>query len=149
MVTSMTRAIEGGSVDGVNYLLAKGVGVNSVVRDSSMRRCEKSYLLHFASCAGNNAIVKTLIAHGANVKQINRYNDTAMRAAAEKGSFDNVKTLLEAGADVNDGTLSVAAKILHVDMVELLLEHDAASSYAFEKAMNSNEQRARPGIMSG
>jgi ankyrin repeat protein len=41
------------------------------------------------------------LAHGADLKSTNRYGGTALIPAAERGHVDTVRTLIEAGVDVD------------------------------------------------
>ena len=76
-------------------------------------------------------MLEALIKAGADVNQpskdVFRTKDYALRIACEKGYTDNVKLLLEAGADVHAtnskgaSAIDAAAEYGHEDLVMLLL----------------------------
>src|SRR4029079_3110472 len=72
--------------------------------------------LMFAARNGHEATVRALIAGGADPKLTNGDNATAMSIAIVNDRFDLAKTMVDLGADANDGSLYFA-----VDM------HDATS----------------------
>jgi|GEM_PF-906289 len=57
--------------------------------------------LHSAVRQGELTIIRSLLAHGANVEARDTFSETALHVAAELGRADIVKRLLEAGAEVN------------------------------------------------
>lgn len=50
---------------------------------------------------GKDRIVQILLDHGADPKYVDRRGNTLLHGAVEKGSFDMVKTLINAGVDIN------------------------------------------------
>jgi ankyrin repeat protein len=75
-------------------------------------------LLHAASSMGNVAVAEYLIQHGANP-------DWAIRPAAEYGQIDFVKVMLEAGRSIGRMTTAKAAAQGYWDIVLLLLDAGA------------------------
>ncbi len=74
--------------------------------------------------------------HGADLASTNRYGGTALIPAAERGHVETVRTLIEAGTDIDHinklgWTALLEAIILgeggprHVDIVRLLIDADA------------------------
>src|SRR5262249_36637441 len=74
--------------------------------------------------------------HGADLKSTNRYGGTALIPAAERGHVDTVRTLIEAGVDVDhvnklNWTALLEAIVLadggppHVEIVKLLVDAGA------------------------
>jgi ankyrin repeat protein len=80
---------------------------------------------------GNPAIVKLLLAHGAQVNVADQKGDTPFSLAAENGILDSVKMLLAAGASLNTVNqwnrtpLDLAAREGHDDVVAYLLAQHA------------------------
>lgn len=56
-----------------------------------------------AAQTGNTAKAKKLVAKGADINEADRDGYTLLRRSIERGDFQMFKTLVEAGADVNDG----------------------------------------------
>jgi ankyrin repeat protein len=67
--------------------------------------------LMFAARAGNDALVRRLIAKGANINLKNGDGASAAMVAMYNDRFDVAKTLIELGSDVNDGSLYVAVEM--------------------------------------
>lgn len=76
------------------------------------------------------------LSHGANLKSTNRYSGTALIPACERGHVEVVKTLIDAGVDVNHvnnlGWTGLLEAILlsdggprHQQIVRLLIDHGA------------------------
>lgn len=82
-----------------------------------------------AAANGQTAVVKLLLAHGADARTDNDEGANAMAFAVDGGHADMVKLLLEYGADGNVQTpsghrlLSIAARDNRTSIVELLLTH--------------------------
>jgi hypothetical protein len=85
--------------------------------------------LWYASRNGHKAVIKLLVAAGADINIADGSGQTALQAAAEEGHQEIVEKLLAAGADVNaaaaglDGrtALQAAAEEGHQEIVEKLL----------------------------
>ena len=68
---------------------------------------------------------------GANVNDVNEYEDTALMLASRNGHKDMVEMLIKAGAEVNaknkreETALMLASRNGHKDMVEMLIKAGA------------------------
>jgi ankyrin repeat protein len=67
--------------------------------------------LMFAARSGNDAMVRRLVKGGANINLKNGDNASATMVAIYNDRFDVAATLLELGADANDGSLYVAVEM--------------------------------------
>ena len=83
---------EAGRISGVNYLLAIGVTPSDDA-------------LGAAAYNGHTAVVRSLLAAGANPNATNDIDETALAYAAENGHIEVVKLMLAKGADPNWGCL--------------------------------------------
>ncbi|KAF0146336.1 MAG: PBS lyase HEAT domain-containing protein [Nitrospirae bacterium] len=89
--------------------------------------------LHTAAMANNSEVAKALLNRGANIESKAKIGDTPLFVAAlEKGSFDVLKVLLEAGAQVDSTNNEIGATALHaavavsdLENVRLLLKYGA------------------------
>ena len=88
--------------------------------------------LWLACSKANAAMVEKLLKAGADPNLALLSGETALMAAAEKGSLDAVKLLLDHGANVNakepqEGQTAIiwAAAEKHSDILKVLLEHGA------------------------
>jgi ankyrin repeat protein len=123
-----------GDRDAVRTLLQQGVDVNAAQGDGMTA-------LHWAALSGDLDLAKMLLYAGANVKASTRLGAfTPLMLASKSGQGSMVSTLLEAGANPNDGTtngttaLMLAAASGRVDAVAVLLD-GGASVNATESAM--------------
>ncbi len=55
----------------------------------------------YAGARGHLEILKMTLAHGADLKSVNRYGGTSLIPASERGHVETVRTLIEAGVDVD------------------------------------------------
>ncbi len=87
--------------------------------------------LTLAANKGHTEVVKTLLAHKANIEAKDNNGNTALTLAANKGHTEVVKTLLAHKANIeakdNNGytALTLAAYQGHVEVVKTLLAHKA------------------------
>ena len=97
--------------------------------------------LHKAARAGDHAKVKSLLGSGGNVDELGINDWTAMMWAANRGHFDIVKTLLDAGANPNLKSKRITGNTMapypastalceavdhgHVDIANLLIDRGA------------------------
>ena len=112
-----------GQLTEVEQLLAGGADVNA-----------DNGLLGFTAlmlAAGHPAIVRALIAHGADINARDMFGKTALMHAAAGGHTDSADLLLSAGTDVNARSgigataLIEAAMNGHVGAIDLLLSKGA------------------------
>jgi len=121
--TALMRAAEEGHVDAVNVLLAAGASPNVKAYVSTLTTRKNAdhatggfTALMFAVRNGHENVVKALVKGGADLKATNGDGVTATSIAIVNDRFDLARTLVDLGADPNDGALFFA-----VDM------HDATS----------------------
>ena len=125
-VTALMLACETGNKDAVNVLLDAGADHNSHYADGYT-------LLHDAVRGGySEAILETIINHGADVNATNKNNVTALMIACGKGNKDAINMLLNAGADPNITDDMGATCIHHAvgegcskDVLETIMNHNA------------------------
>lgn len=121
--TALMRAAEEGHVDVANALLAAKADPNAKAHVSQLTTRKNAdhatggfTALMFAVRNGHESMVRALVKGGADLKATNGDGVTATSIAIENDRFDLAKTLLDLGADANDGALFFA-----VDM------HDATT----------------------
>jgi uncharacterized protein len=159
--TALMRAAEEGHVDVVNALLAAGANPNVKGHVSSLT--ERKHADHatggftalmFAVRNGHENVVRALAKGGADLKATNGDGLTATSIAIVNDRFDLARTLLDLGADPNDGALFFAVdmhdattdmrahdgsrlraehpnQLSALDLVKLLLEKGADPNKAF------------------
>lgn len=122
--TPLGFAVFFGHPEAVDALLNAGADVNLASIESM-----KVAPLASASAAGQYAIAKKLIAHGANVNTRASNDFTPLHESAASGRIEFATLLLEHGADVNAKTtdgktpLDYAREHDRKEMVELLEKH--------------------------
>ncbi len=121
--TALMWAAAEGHAPVVELLLKAGADPNRAARVTTIEDRKNSdhptgglTALMFAARNGHEAVVRALAAGGANLKAVNGDGASAMAIAIVNDRFDLAKTLLDLGADPNDGSLYFA-----VDM------HDATT----------------------
>jgi ankyrin repeat protein len=121
--TALMRAAEEGHADVVNALLAAKADPNAKAHVSQLTTRKNAdhatggfTALMFAVRNGHENVVRALVKGGADLKATNGDGITATSIAVENDRFDLARTLLDLGADANDGALFFA-----VDM------HDATT----------------------
>ena len=94
-VTSLMIACRKGNIDVINVLLNAGA-------DTDIADAYGYTWLHFAVEGGcSKQVLHAILGHGADVNATNKYNETALKTACEKGNEDIINVLLNAGADPN------------------------------------------------
>ncbi len=133
--TALHYAANSGQSPMVEFLLSKGVDVNS-------KTCEKQSLfkpeeesgwtvLHMAANVGNDKLVKILLAKGADVNARTSHNHTPLHMACIDGRKSTIELLLAKGADVKiiDSKGCTPLKYLIIkkydDLADFLRKHGA------------------------
>ena len=135
-LTRLTKSARLGHIEMVRYFLEQGVEVNEPLsnRDINLepldpRRAHRATMkpLLYSITNGRQDIVKLLLDHGADPNWYSEV-DTALMAAARKGSLPIARLLVQHGAGVNDGApppIVLAVRNEHVDMFRFLRENGA------------------------
>lgn len=127
--TALLLATHGNHVAAARVLIEMGADVN--IQDAIL---DSPYL--YAGARGFHEILLLTLMHGADLKSTNRYGGTALIPACERGHVENVRTLIEAGVDIDHvnklhWTGLLEAIILsdggprHVEIVKLLVDAGA------------------------
>jgi ankyrin repeat protein len=178
--TALMRAAEEGHVDVVNALLAAGANPNAKAHISPLTDRKHAdhatggfTALMFAVRNGHENVVRALVKGGADLKATNGDGLTATSIAIVNDRFDLARTLLDLGADPNDGALYFAVdmhdattdmrahdgsrlrtdhpnQLTSLDLVKLLLDRGADPNKAFVGQIHNTslccdpEQNASP-----
>jgi len=116
--TALMWAAAEGHIDVVDVLLEAGADPNRqghittlTDRNNADHPTGGFTALMFAARRGNDALVRRLVAKGANVNLKNGDDASAAMVAMYNDRFDVAGTLIELGSDPNDGSLYVTAEM--------------------------------------
>lgn len=138
--TSLMLAAQEGDPTKVQVLLDKGENVNQQTDKSGATP------LIFAASAGRAAVVKLLLARGANPNLCSWGNVCPLWWAAHSGSYETTKLLMMGGAKVNNNpdpdsleypVLQEAVDTDQHEIIKLLLDHGAEIDYTNFYAENT------------
>jgi len=83
-------------------------------------------MLHFAAAHGHMAIVKYLVAKGANINQLDTYGGNAFHCAAARGTQEAVEYFVSLGVDVNQpdnlGETALHKALEHTNVIDYLVQ---------------------------
>ncbi len=116
--TALMWAAAEGHLDVADVLIEAGADVNRQAHVTSLTTRHNAdhptggfTALMFAARRGDDALVRRLVARGANVNLTNGDSASAAMIAIYNDRFDVAGTLIELGSDVNDGSLYVAVEM--------------------------------------
>jgi ankyrin repeat protein len=116
--TALMWAAAEGHVDGGDVLLEAGADPNRHGHVTALAERHNAdhptggfTALMFAARNGNDAMVRKLLARGANINEKNGDDASAAMVAIYNDYFDVAATLIELGSNVNDGSLYVAVEM--------------------------------------
>ena len=165
--TALMSASAEGHIEVVDLLIEAGADVNRQAHITSLTDRNNAdhptggfSALMYAARAGNDALVRRLAARGANLNLKNGDAASATMVAIYNDRFDVAGTLIELGADANDGSLYVAVemrdattdqfafdgsrrrpdhanKLTALDLVRMLLEKGADPNLRFQSQFHS------------
>jgi hypothetical protein len=135
-----------GNVAGVTALLDNGADPNRAV--PALGRA-----IVWAAKAANPRLLQAFLDHGGDANTINPDGEPLAMVAALAGRWDNVRLLVERGADVNASAHGIAGDTLlghyssgQFDKALWLLEHGADPSYRIKQAADKTRIGAQPAI---
>lgn len=99
--TPLMLAAQAGHARAVRMLLENGMAGAVNARDKRGRTALMHVTRRYSYDEPSGAVVRALVAAGADVKATDEEGRTALMSAAEAGSTDGVKALIESGASVN------------------------------------------------
>ncbi|HKE85247.1 MAG TPA: ankyrin repeat domain-containing protein [Vicinamibacterales bacterium] len=116
--TALMWASAEGHLDVADVLIEAGADVNRQAHVTTLTERHNSdhpsggfTALMFAARSGDEAMVKRLVARGANVNLKNGDGASALMVAMYNDWFDLAKTLIELGTDANEGALYLAVEM--------------------------------------
>ena len=134
------------NADGISALLDNGADANREVPAAG-------HAIAWAAKAPDPRLLQAFLDHGGKVDTVNADGEPLAMVAALAGQWDNVKLLVERGADVNSTAHDMAGDTLlghysagQFDKAEWLLEHGADPSSRIEQAIDKSRVGAQPVI---
>ena len=132
------------NVEGVVALLDNGADANRAAPGTG-------HTIVWAAKAPDPRLLQAFLDHDGNVDTVNADQEPLTMVAALAGQWDNVKLLVERGADVNATAHGMAGDTLlghysagQFDKAEWLLEHGADPSWRMEQAIDGKRIGAQP-----
>ena len=119
---SLLKAVKSNNVQDVKEILASGININDMSKNSQTA-------LHLAAGLGHDQIAKLLISNGAKIYTKDNSGFTPLHYAVWFNQLKIVKLLIEKRANINEVTpLDLAVKKSLDDIVKLLISHGADTS---------------------
>lgn len=116
--TALIVSVKNNDLSLVKLLVAAGASLE--LKDSPRPLQGKTaihYTVEIYNTEDQQAIIKYLINHGANINSVDGYKNTPLAIAAKKKKLDTVKYLLENGANVNSKNKSGATPLILLNEV--------------------------------
>lgn len=137
--TAITFAVSGGDPRKVAVLIGAGASIHFC---DSHGYDAMLYAVHHRDIARDSKLLdllKLLIAHGAALNTVTKYNESALRVLSRVGRFDAIKVMLDAGADSDQlrwNALHRATALGTPEDLQRLLEqgHDAEDRDWWERS---------------
>jgi uncharacterized protein len=133
-----------GNVAGVSALLDNGADANREVPAAG-------HAIAWAAKAPDPQLLQAFLDHGGKVDSVNADGEPLAMVAALAGRWDNVKLLVERGADVDATAHGMPGDTLlghysagQFDKAEWLLQHGADPSWRIEQAIDRTRVGAQP-----
>jgi ankyrin repeat protein len=116
------------NVELVHALLAAGADPNASTKSKHAvgNGCGTATPLHFAASRGSIEVVELLLSNGADASATDATGSSVLTASIYSPNREILRRLVQAGADPNDGTLSIASRDADIEMVRELLQLGAS-----------------------
>ncbi len=127
ITTALHRAVFKGKPEIVELLLDNGALVDQTGPENRTALMAAS----FFKDEKHEKVLELLIKHDADINKIDAYGFSALEYAATSGNANAIKTLLNAGADLNHKTsdgktaADIAFEFAHIEVVNILTSHGA------------------------
>ncbi|XP_057328463.1 putative ankyrin repeat protein RF_0381 [Microplitis mediator] len=131
--TPLHLAVDGNDIELVKFLINQGANVNVKVA------CSQRTPLEIAVSQSNDALIDLLLSNNADTNLSKNSNETALHLAVKLENLTLIKTLVEAGADLNAHSpaykvtpLYLAIDQNHYGIAEFLITQGADVNYIFD-----------------
>ena len=125
------QAIRAGDNKAVEAFLNKGVDVNKLEEGEGGGNTP----LMIASYSGNENMMNMLLAHGADINALNKWDGTALDETVFMGGPEIVELLLSKGAKIGDMTIIAAG--MDESIIKILIKHGADINAVIHKDGNT------------